>query len=245
VSRFVWPRLPAASVEVILSESQGATPEKLRAAAATTHPEAAPVAVGGPRVPESVIADLQVQLRRLADELGFPAELQRPRVADFDRPATRILHDVMQIIPADAASLEVWSFVALVVLPDVAVWRFPGRADERLLGHPRNVFRRLWWRAETVGSDLIDAPRGLGEDELVNLMERPTLAANARTARCLAQLLFERGDGTGLPRSELMRDVSKRVLRRQAVICLDALPDELLTEVLEECFGEAVASLRA
>lgn len=149
----------------------------------------------------------------------------------------------MQSVPADAASRHVW-FVALVVLPDLAVWRFPGRADERLLGQPRNVFRRLWWRAETVGSDLIDAQRGLGEDELVNIMERPTLAANARTARRLAQLLFEKGDATGLPRSELMRDVSKRVLRRQAVMCLDALPDDLLTEVLGDCFDEAIRSLR-
>lgn len=119
----------------------------------------------------------------------------------------------------------------------------PGGPAERLLGRPRNVFRRLWWRAETVGSDLIDTPRGLGEDELVDIMERPTLAANTRTARGLAQLLFEKGDTTGLPRSELMRDFSKRVLRRQAVICLDALPDDLLAGVLGDCFDEAVRSL--
>lgn len=184
------------------------------------------------------------RIRVVADSLGFPEELRRPNVASFDQPATRILHNQMGIVPADAASDEVWNFVTLVLLPDVAVWRFPGRADERLLGRPRNVFRRLWWRAETVGADVIDAPRGLGEDELVNIMEKTTIAANPRTASLLAQLIFERGDETGIARSELMRDVTKRFLRQQAVLCMDVLCDATVQEILEVCFRDAVASLR-
>ena len=240
----VWPRLPARPARLLLEDVSKANPMTLRHDSATSHPEAAPVAVGGPRVSESTIETVRNRIQGLADSLGFPSELSKPNVASFDRPATRILYDEMRILPADAASEEVWSFVSLVVLPDVAVWRFPGRADDRLLGRPRNVFRRLWWRAETVGVDVIDAPRGLGEDELVNIMERPTLAANPFTANLLARLIFERGDTAGVARSDLMREVSKRFLRQQAVLCIDAIDGPAVQELLDACFAEATRSLK-
>lgn len=227
----------------MLEEVAASTLLELRTNSDLSHSDAAHVEVGGIHVPGEVIGDLQLQLRELADSLGFPADLTRNRVSAFDRPATRILYEVMEILPADAASSEVWSFLALVVLPDVAVWRFPSNAEERLIGHPRNVFRRLWWRGETVGIDLIDAEGGLGEDELVNIMERPTVSANARTARGLAKLIFEDGGRAGTARSELMRDVAKRVLRRQAFLCLDALSDDQLTGLMDECLAEAVRCL--
>lgn len=241
----VWPRLPSAAARQALQEVLAGDAVSLRASSATTHPEAAPIAVGGPGAQESQIQTVRERIQALADSLGFPAELGRSNAATFDRPATRILHNEMGIIPADAASDEVWSFLTLVVLPDVAVWRFPARAEERLLGRPRNVFRRLWWRGETIGPDLIDAPQGLGEDELVNIMERPTLSANPSVARRLARIIVERGGSTGVSRSELMRDVSKRFLRQQAVVCMDALPSDLIDEMLETCIEQAAASLGA
>jgi len=240
---YVWPRLPASSARQLLTEMSTTDPVTLRATATVTHPEAAPVAVGGTPVPVELVKSTQRCIRELADGLGFPRELPRPAVASFDQPATRLLHDSMQIIPADAASEEVWNFVSLVLLPEVAVWRFPARADDRILGRPRNVFRRLWWRAETVGSDLIDVPGGLGEDELVNIMERPTLAASPRTARMLARILFERGTQVPVGRSELMRDIAKRVLRRQAVLALDALDDDQLQHLLHACLTESATSM--
>ncbi len=194
-------------------------------------------------MPEVVIVTLRDRVRALSDKLGFPADLPRQNVSDFDRPATRILHETMNIIPADAASEDVWNFLSLIVLPDIAVWRFPARADERLLGRPRNTFRRLWWRGETVGADLIDGPNGLGEDELVNIMERATLAANPRTAALLARVIVERGSEAPTGRSELMRDVSKRFLRHQAVINVDVISDSEVQQILDSCVDEAVKSL--
>lgn len=240
---YVWPRLPTSSARVELQSLHASDPMTLRSTSALSHPEAAPVAVGGTPVTTAVISTVRDRVRALADSLGFPAELPRPSVSSFDGPATRILHEEMNIIPADAASEEVWNFLSLVVLPDVAVWRYPGRADERLLGRPRNVFRRLWWRGETIGADLIDVPRGLGEDELVGIMERPTLAANPRTARMLAQVLVERGDEVGVARSEVMRDLAKRFLRQQAVICVDILPDAGVRAILDSCICETAASI--
>jgi hypothetical protein len=144
----------------------------------------------------------------------------------------------MGIVPADAASDEVWSFLTLVVAPDVAVWRFPGRADDRLLGRPRNVFRRLWWRGQVLGNDFIDERDGLGEDELVGIMERSTIAANPRLARALAHVVVEYGTRVNVARSDLMRDVAKRVLRLQSVLCMEILDDERVDDLVFHCFQQ-------
>jgi hypothetical protein len=217
---------------------------ELRATATLDHPDAAPVEVGGQPVDPAVIEDLRTRVRACADELGFPESLNRAAVTRFDRPATRILHDTMDIIPADAAAMGVWSYLSLVALPDISVWRWPDRAADRILGKPRNVFRRLWWRAEIVGSDLIDAPRGLGEDELVNIMERATIAANRRLARSMAAAIVGLPD-TGLARSELMRDMARRILRLQSVLCFDALEDNMIDSLVGQTLDASITALGA
>lgn len=240
---YVWPRLASAFARPLLEEAKTIDVTTLRRTSGITHPDAAPIAVGGQPAPEALIVHVQASVRALSDSLGFPAELPRSAVSTFDQPATRLLHKEMDIVPADAASEEVWNFISLVILPDVAAWRFPGRADDRLLGRPRNVFRRLWWRGESIGPDVIDVPNGLGEDELVNIMERATIAANPLVARAIATTVFE---NTGLvpgARSELMRDVAKRLLRTQVIICIDALPEGEIRSVVERCFSEAAVSL--
>ena len=85
-------------------------------------------------------------------EAGWPTPMTRLGGPQFDRQLAAELHRQMHILPADAAVEDVWSFLSLVLLPDVACWRFPDRSEERLRGHFRNVFRRLWWRAYILGA---------------------------------------------------------------------------------------------
>jgi len=99
----------------------------------------------------------------------------------------------MEIVPADAAEPGVWAFLCCVAVPDLACWRFPGRTRERLLGGPRNALRRLWWRAYVLDRGSREGLSGrLGEDETVQIMERPTLAGNPRVATTLADAHLRR-----------------------------------------------------
>lgn len=238
---WVWPRLPAGVARTLYEEQVLQDPAELREAASTEHPLAAPIAVGGAPVPVEGISELQSGIRAIADGLGFPEPLGE--ITSFDQPAGRLLHERMGIIPADSGSDEVWSFLTLVVLPDVAAWRFPGRTAERILGRPRNTFRRLWWRVETVGVDLIDVPGGLGEDELVAIMERTTVAADPRSARLLGKAIFESEKVEGVSRTELMRDVAKRYLRTQAVLALEILDDSEIGAILNRHLEDATNAL--
>jgi hypothetical protein len=242
LSVYVYPRLSDGAARGLLEEYTQLDPTELRKRAQSSHPDAAPVAVGGTSVPESTIEEVAVGLRELVDRLGFPESLSRARVGDFDRPATALLHKGMAIVPADAASDEVWNFLTMVVLPDVGVWRFPDRAENRMLGRSRNVLRRLWWRGEVVGADVIDRRNGLGEDELVNIMERPTLAADRRLARRMAEAILE-ASGEAVSRSELMRDFAKRMLRAQGAFCLDVLPEDELDKIVRREAQQAVAAM--
>ena len=141
----------------------------------------------------------------------------------------------------------VWSFLTVVVVPEIGPWRFPGRSEERLIGRPRNVLRRTWWRAWALGPDLDDAPDGctpLGEDESVQIMERPSLGGNRRTARALQAALW-RAEQSGLPaaRSEVMRELARRLRAAKSHISLDALDADELSDLLDRLTGEALKSL--
>ncbi|MPZ68689.1 MAG: hypothetical protein GEU71_04080 [Actinobacteria bacterium] len=199
------------------------------------HQLAAPVATGGTPVPSDHIEKVQESVRGLAEQHGWPESLSRTSVSGFDQPCSVLLHDLMDIVPADAAHEGVWSFLSLVVLPDVSKWRFPDAARDRMIGAPRNVFRRLWWRAEVLGRDALTGEHALGEDELVQIMERPSLSADYRVAREIANVVMSRAPQAGLARSELMRDLAKRVLRLMPVISLDALEDHELAYEIETC----------
>src|SRR3954463_12324526 len=131
-------------------------------------------AVGGSRMPEAELTALRVAIVHQAREHGFPNELNDP--SQFDGRCARLLHERLAITPHEASHEEVWSYLTCCWLLDVAIWRFGADADERrFIGNVnRNTFRRLWWRAEVLG-EAVDLEL-LGEDELVNIMERPTIA---------------------------------------------------------------------
>jgi hypothetical protein len=149
----------------------------------------------------------------------------------------------MDIVPADAAVEGVWSFLTLVLLPEIGIWRFDSRAEERLLGKQRNVLRRDWWRAWALGPDLDAAPEGtvpLGEDEFVQIMERPSLGGDPRVARAIRDACFrclERGKVTS--RMFLMRRAALLTRATKSMIALEALSDAELCSLLDQVMEDA------
>jgi hypothetical protein len=245
VGSYVYPRLPRSTGLALIEETRSYGLDKLRDLSATDHPDASPVATGT-RVHTSRLENLREGVRRVAEDRGFPEPLRRGREWTFDSAAGRLLYETMDIIPADAAAEGVWSFLSLVLLPEIGPWRFPDRARDRLLGHPRNVLRRSWWRAHVLGPDLDAAPDGqqpLGEDELVQIMERPTLAANPRVARAVRAGIFRGADRVAGARSEFARDLTKRVLRLTPFVALDVLSDQQLSDLMDDLIGQSAASL--
>lgn len=241
---FLYPRLDAHRAALLVQAQQGLSLAELQMCGASHHSDAACSPTGGLPVPETHLRDLQATLRGLCDDFGFPSALKTSKQAEFDRVCGTILRRDMRIVPADASEEGVWSFVSLVLVPELAPWRFPSRHEDRLLGKPRNTLRRLWWRAHVLGPDLTWVPPGctpLNEDESVQIMERPTIAKSARLAQQLKQVLWRfESKGFGGNRAELLRDVIKLIRAERSHIAMDAMHNSVLAAYLDEIVAEAI-----
>ena len=237
------PRLGREAAREIIAGRLGSSLAEVAAALPDRSPVITYSPVGGARMSSRRSRDARgATYSQLAREHGFPG--QPLRLTDFEGACARLLHARLPMTPHEASHEEVWSYLTCCWLLDVALWRFGNEADERrFVGNVnRNTFRRLWWRAEILGPD-IDLG-SLGEDELVNIMERPTIAGDRRLARAIAREFLARVEGGGGgERMQLMREAMKRVLRLTPFVAFPALSDVDLEAVVTDTFAAAVAGL--
>jgi hypothetical protein len=83
----------------------------------------------------------------------------------------------------------------------------------------------------------------LGEDELVSIMERPTLASDRRLARAMATEFLRRAEHGATERMRLMREASKRILRLTPFVAFGALTDAELAETVSVAFETAAGAI--
>ena len=187
-------------------------------------------ALGGLEVADDDLLALRTAVIEIAADHGYPESEDRLPV--FDGRCARAVHAALAISPHEAGSEAVWSHLTVCWLMDVAVWRWGAiRDDRRFRGDiNRNTFRRLWWRAEVFGPD-IDLTQ-LGEDELVNIMERPTITSNRALARALARSFLDRVDGDEGGRMMLMRDAGKRLVRLTPIVDFHSLEQVELEDIV-------------
>ncbi|WP_156296460.1 DUF6339 family protein [Mycobacterium paragordonae] len=207
-----------------------------------------PTAPRGQQATPETIRKFQTTMRQLAKNHGYPTPLGRKEKAAglFDREVVAAILDVAPLIPAEAGEEGVWSFLSLVAVPDVALWRWPNRRErddyERILGYPRNVFRRLWWRAFILGSAPDSAGAKVFEDEAVAILERTAIGGNRTVARMVAETQIRRFEDAS-KRTDLMRDVMKRIRRLHAFISFHSLSSNELKSLIEEAFDNSEAAL--
>jgi hypothetical protein len=139
----------------------------------------------------------------------------------FDVKAAALLHDQMDIVGGEASRPDVWTYLTTCIFPDVARWRFPHSATmERFVGGAnfRNVFQRLWWRAEILKDpDNPDDPfwllHALKEDAMVGITERTRFVRNRPLARRTAREIIETGAS-----EEEWRRIIQRARERSLII---------------------------
>ena len=209
------------------------------------HPRLTWPAVGGARITSEQLTELRQELLAIAGDHGYPE--QPTRVPLFDARAAVVLREHLDLTPHEAAQDDAWTYLTCCWLLDITVWRWRSRTPtdkRRFIGDVnRNTWRRLWWRAEQLHPH-VDL-RQFGEDELVNLTERPTLAANRLLLVVLAQeFLALVGEAVDVSRSHLMRESAKRLLRRMPVMDFQAIPEETLRYEVKWSLEAALASLK-
>lgn len=210
---------------------------------------------GGERVSEGRLIELRARLRETAQRVGYaPGRLLEPRApegAALDRELARVLYEGLHLSAHEAAAGDMWRYFACILAPELVRWRFPGKegsAQERFGSSlRRNLFGRMWWRAFTFHDPkatdpwaLVDA---LGEDEMVQITERPNAAGFRPLARGLARgLLRNHRTAPTLNRGNLLRDTMKRLLRRLPLLRYESLSEPDLDTALDDIYRD---SLRA
>uniref|UniRef100_UPI0034E9434C DUF6339 family protein n=1 Tax=unclassified Rhodococcus (in: high G+C Gram-positive bacteria) TaxID=192944 RepID=UPI0034E9434C len=212
---------------------------------AASHEAAVYVATGGVRVTEDELLGIRNSVLRIAKNYGFPHQSSSSLHADFDLSLARYLHSQLKLVAAEAASGDIWAFFGLVLLPDVADWRFPQRPRDRFLATDitRHSFGRLWWRAHlTYNPDSKDHYEDLGllnESEIDQIYARRTsLGASSFVVRGILRVWAEADLTTN--RRGVLRDFLKRLLRLAAFTRFDAQSEDELANTLRSALRASV-----
>ena len=165
--------------------------------------------------------------------------------SEFDRIFTRIASEIFHdMSPIDGFNRDVWSYITMRVLPDLALWRWNvNKTDERFLGgSERSCFQRLWLRSYVLGGNLASQ---LQEDEAVNIFERPeALGGNRRLSLAIANyIVSNRGvvdsnSGEKIISTEIVKQTAKRLRRAMSVEVVQTMTDAELEKHVARTFGE-------
>lgn len=220
---YIYPRLPMGQAEARLAEvikvydSSGL--HGTGQLAAFESPKAAPAPTGGKVADAQRLVAVRESALNAVSDWYARGVVPREEVHQFDLALGASLHRSLELVPADGAHTDTWSFLSLIVMPDISALRFPSLHRTRMLGLPRNALRRPWLRQEVLG-DILLSDVSLGEDTLVGLFERTALSRNRVLIREMARQLIEY-EGP-IARSSLARDLSKRVVLATGPLLLDA-----------------------
>jgi hypothetical protein len=245
----LYPRLLSEQARLLYGEYRDLQLSDLTTRHDTTHPSAVFAATGGDRVSASELGRLRTTILDLAQTAGFPEESTKSARADFDLALAALLHTEMGLVPAEAASGDVWAFLAMVLVPDVAYWRYPKPVPDRVLATDitRHVFGRLWWRAHLVHAPGEPHPYAaleiLGEAAFDQIYaRRKALGASPYMVKAILQVWSDL-DREGLNERELLRDFLKRLLRLASFVCFDAMEEPALAAELRHVANESLAAV--
>ncbi|MET9276095.1 DUF6339 family protein [Kribbella sp. NPDC003557] len=246
----LYPRLLMEQAKPIHERFRTVAIRDLGQRSGTSHESAIYAATGGDRVSADQLAELRDGICQLAAQHRFPGESSRDARRDFDLQLARYLHGSMKIIPAEAASGDVWAFLALVLVPDVAYWRYPQPPGDRVLGTDitRHVLGRLWWRAQLVYSpDEADPYRALdvlGEAAFDQIYaRRKALGGSPLLVKAILRA-WSTLELDGIEERAVLRDFLQRLLRLSPFVVFEALPPEVLDQELYAVAQESVEAFQ-
>ncbi|WP_268247803.1 DUF6339 family protein [Promicromonospora soli] len=192
-------------------------------------------------------------MRDLAREHGFPHKAQR--AGEFDVALARLLHRSMEVMPAEAAAREMWAFLSLVLLPDVAYWRFPAPPGDRVMHTDitRHVFGRLWWRADLIHDlareDPYEVLEILGEADFDQVYSRrKQIGASPTIVRNLIRVwseLRENGELALVNDRQAFRNTLMVLNRVVPFLSLNALDDHALVGELRRIARQAIGRMQS
>jgi hypothetical protein len=249
---YLYPKLPNYVAQSIAQEIAGLDIVSLKNKSNTVHPKAIYTTSGGNRADIRHMINIQEKIRKCGEKWNYPLTADSKSQKRFDSDSSKILLENLKMQPFEASQGDTWAFFGCVLLPDIVRWRFFQRDNpttlERFTGSKwglRNTFGRLWWRAfilcDSKNTDPYYLLNNLGEDELVQITERPSIAGNVILAKSFCNCFLQiQSEHPSLDRSLLFRDTIKRLRRYIPIMALESMNENELETFLENLFIESI-----
>ncbi|WP_147453976.1 hypothetical protein [Tessaracoccus antarcticus] len=180
----------------------------------------------------------------------IPASTQSDQ-ALYSKELGRAIDDVIDPSRSDAGHDGTWSYLTLMLFPDLVVKRWGPSADGKLsvdrwigaqLGRDRNYLKLSWRNWDILGEVMDEADPPLGEDEFLSLLERTALARNPRIIRVAAKEVIRLDAEHGMGRSFFARELLKRVTFQTGPLVLDLLENNELAALVSEQAKATIAA---
>ena len=250
--RYLFPRINKAHAEKIWFEIRDKSISQLEEISGFTCDFAFFSETGGTKVNIDVLKSIRDGIFNLAVENGYPGEVSKKQLVDFDAKCTAYLIKNSNMPVGEALRNETWAFITLVLLPHVCRWRFPlkkrhgDNVDDRksrFFGGARNTFQRLWRRGFLMTADGgndndLDLLRVLTEDAQVAIFERPGISSSPKVARALALGWKNKSEKIGREKMEpIHREALKTIRAWAPVVSFECLPETALKETVSKVFS--------
>ncbi len=252
------PQLPTAAAMPLLSEISYADQTPLDAGIELEHPQAFTLPTGGFPLPEAHLRELRDAVVAAAREHGFP-ESRPTSFLGFELKVAEILATweplwVDGCPSGEALRNDCWTFLTVIVMPDIALWRWPLKGETspdskawrgRMLGGGRNAFQRIFRRVMCLDrgvdhSDRWGLIRDLQEDDFSAILERPGLSSNRNIAICLGEeylAMKQRLKHLGADvRQDVYRQATKAIRAYGVVQPFDLLSAEDRAQIIHDAF---------
>jgi hypothetical protein len=225
----LFPRLPERFAHDVFVEQKSQSFDDLKGGVG--HRFMVWPATGAARVSEDSLQAIRDDIFATARGLGYPSPLGSADQRALDIALARVLLDIDGLTLAEASFPDVWSFVALVLVPEIVWWRAAGSTnEERFVASDltRHTLARLWWRARlfTTGTDpnagwALWTDSAIGEAELDQIQTRRGGYGRSPVAfRALVRaypVVIEMADQLGIERRTFWRQSFLRWILRLGV----------------------------
>lgn len=254
------PQLSAGAAEPLLAQLAQSSLVDLDPGDQLTYAQAITQPTGGLPIRDALLKQLRESILTAARSHGFP-ERRPTSFLPFELVVAEVLAGWEPLWNADgvpsgeALRNDCWSFITIVVLPDVALWRWPVKSIEggsegrswkgRMVGGSRNTFQRIFRRIMCLdrGAEHPDRwglIRDLQEDDFSAILERPGLSSNRDIAVSLGeeyiamkQRLSHLSAGQ---RQDVYRQATKAIRAYGVVQPLDLMSAENRSRLIQDAF---------
>lgn len=254
------PQIPSEVAEALLSALALARPEDLDPGDEFRYSQSITQPTGGLPITDVLLKQLREPIVTSARKHGFP--FSRPSsFLDFELEVAEALAEWLPLWKVqgqpsgEALRNDCWTFITVVVLPDIALWRWPAKTHEdgpagrswrgRMVGGTRNTFQRIFRRVMCLDRG-VDHPdrwgliRQLQEDDFSAILERPGLSSNREIAVCLGEeylaMKQRLSQLSAAVRQDVYRQATKAIRAYGVVQPLDLMPAENRARLIQDAF---------